>query len=209
LVTSPGNQTISENQIGQHSAIIFDFDGTLVDTMPLHFEAYRQTFAEMHLTLTSADFYENIGGAAREAIPKFLRGRKAPWPIENIHHRKKQVFANLLQTDPVRPLPASELLPVLFNRVPIALASSGSRPGITTILTALSWNTFFAAIVTGEETEHGKPAPDLFLLAASRLNVEPRHCLVFEYTDDGVAAARNAGMKVIDVRSMTSPQGSA
>lgn len=190
-------------------AIIFDFDGTLVDTMPLHFEAYRQTFAEMDLTLTPADFYENIGAAAREAIPKFLRGRKAPWSIDNIHNRKKQIFANLLQTDRVRPLPASELLPVLFHRVPMALASSGSRPGITTILTALNWNAFFAAIITGEETEHGKPAPDLFLLAASRLNVEPKHCLVFEDTDDGVAAAHSAGMRVVDVRAMTSSQSSS
>jgi HAD superfamily hydrolase (TIGR01509 family) len=190
-------------------AVIFDFDGTLVETMPLHYEAYRRTFAEMGLELSRSDFFDHIGGSARETIPKFLRGRDTTWTLEQIHDRKKQILADMLEEAEVVPLPVAQLLTLLMNRVPMAIASSGSRPGVKTILRRLGWEKYFAAIVTGEDADQGKPSPDLFLVAARRLNTVPTECLVFEDTDDGVAAARAAGMHVIDVRKMTSPRGCA
>jgi len=89
----------------------------------------------------------------------------------------------------------------------MALASSGSRPGIEVILERFGWQRYFAAVITGEDTPHGKPAPDCFLLAADKLAVSPAACLVFEDTDAGLQAAANAGMKAIDVR-VTSPSAS-
>ena len=82
----------------------------------------------------------------------------------------------------------------------VALCSSGSRPGIELILERLVWRSLFDVVVTGEDVAAGKPAPDLFLVAAERLGVAPAGCFVFEDTDDGVAAARAAGMEVFDVR---------
>lgn len=185
--------------------VIFDFDGTLVDTMPIHYEAYRQVFEAMDLDLTTADFFENIGGRAQETIPKFLRGRRSPLSVKEIHGRKKETLARLLETEPLQPLGASLLLPLFSGRVPIAIASSGSRPGIERILTRLAWAHYFEAVVTGEDVDRGKPEPDLFLLAAEKLGLKPELCLAFEDTDDGVASATRAGMQVVDVRNMAAP----
>jgi HAD superfamily hydrolase (TIGR01509 family) len=94
--------------------------------------------------------------------------------------------------------------------LPIALASSGSRSGIDVILERLGWRDRFDAIVTGQDVARGKPAPDIFLRAAERLGIAPPRCLVFEDTDDGVAAARAAQMAVFDVRrAQARPPGAA
>lgn len=181
-------------------AVIFDFDGTLVDTMPVHYEAYRRAFAEMDLALSRDDFYRNSGGNARETIPKLLAGRRAPRSLPEIHARKKEILGQLLSEGPIEVLQTSQLLDAFLGRLPMALASSGSRAGIELILDRLGWRHYFAAVVTGEDVPHGKPAPDLFLMAAQQLDIERSRCLVFEDTDAGVAAARTAGMHVYDVR---------
>jgi HAD superfamily hydrolase (TIGR01509 family) len=182
------------------SAIIFDFDGTLVDTMPLHYEAYRRVLADEGIVLAYDDYFDNVGGTARESIPKFLRGRSCRLSAAEIHARKKQIIAELFASQRVPMLETAKLLPLLFGRWPLALASSGSRPGVEQVLEKLDWRRYFAAVVTGEDAERGKPAPDLFLLAAQRLDAPPEECLVFEDTDAGVAGARAAGMMVFDVR---------
>jgi len=181
-------------------AIIFDFDGTLVDTMPFHYEAYRQVLAEVGLGLSEEAFFAAIGGNARETIPKFLAGRPCSLSVAEIHARKKECVQRLFTTEPIPVLETARLLPVLSEKYPLALASSGARPGIELILRRLDWSRYFQAVVTGEDTPHGKPAPDLFLLAAAQLAVPPENCLVFEDTDAGVEAGRRAGMTVFDVR---------
>ena len=182
-------------------AAIFDFDGTLVDSMPLHFEAYRRTFAEHGLTLPSERFEQSVGGTASETIPLLLGDQRPPVSIPELHARKKAILAAMLADEEIPVLEFAKLLPLLHGRVPVALASSGSRPGIDQMLGRLGWSHYFAVVVTGEDVEHGKPAPDLFLLAADRLGVAPSGCLVFEDTDAGLAAAAAAGMTAIDVRA--------
>jgi beta-phosphoglucomutase family hydrolase len=182
-------------------AAIFDFDGTLVDTMPLHYQAYRHVLAEVDIELTPEDFYGNIGGNARETISKFLRGRSCALTPGEIHARKKQRVNELLAAQSIRVLETAKLLDVFLGTLPMALASTGSRAGIEIVLDRLDWRRYFAAIVTGEDAQRGKPAPDLFLLAAERLGVRPDACLVFEDTDAGIEAAMSAGMRAFDVRA--------
>jgi HAD superfamily hydrolase (TIGR01509 family) len=146
-----------------------------------------------------------VGGKASEAIPKFLAGRPAPWDVARIHTRKKELLAEHLQHAPLRPLPTARLLPILAHALPLAIASSGSRPGVEAILARLEWKLYFRAVITGEDVQNGKPAPDPFLLAARRLGVSPERCLAFEDTEAGILAARAAGMLVIDVRSTNLP----
>ena len=180
--------------------MIFDFDGTLVDTMPLHYEAYRRTFEEVGIDLAPADFYSNIGGKASETIPRFLRGRPCRLSAAELHARKKQLAHEVLATADIPVLATASLLPVFRGVLPIALASSGTRSGIEIVLRRLGWSSCFDVVLTGEDVARGKPAPDLFALAAQRLGVAAEHCVVFEDTDDGVVAARDAGMAVFDVR---------
>jgi HAD superfamily hydrolase (TIGR01509 family) len=180
--------------------LIFDFDGTLVDTLPLHYEAYRDVFASLGLDLTEADFFPHCAGNARETIPRFLRGRACSVPASEIHRRKKERIAELFATRPIPILKTARLLEVFHGRLRMALASSGSRQGIDVLLERLNWRSLFAVVVTGEDAERGKPAPDLFIETARRLGVPPAACLVFEDTDDGLQAARVAGMACVDVR---------
>ena len=199
-------QTHNPNTISPAiAAALFDFDGTLVDTMPLHFQAYREVLAEVDVELTPDAFFCNIGGNARESIPKFLRGRSCTLSIAEIHARKKERIRQLLAGGDIPILETAKLLEVFSGRLAMGLVSSGSRPGIEVVLDRLNWRRHFGAIVTGEDTVLGKPAPDLFLLGAERLGVAPEHCIAFEDTDAGVAAAENAGMRTFDVRQTTAP----
>src|SRR6185437_7081802 len=122
-------------------------------------------------------------------------------PIGEIHRRKKARLAQLLATAPVAILDTARLLPLLHGRLRLALASSGSREGIDILLARFDWARFFDVVVTGEDVRAGKPAADLFLLAARRLGVPAGRCFVFEDTDAGIAAARAAGMGFFDVRA--------
>jgi HAD superfamily hydrolase (TIGR01509 family) len=185
------------------NAVLFDFDGTLVDTMPLHYEAYRRTFSEMGLDLTPDEFYPHIGGTGPETIPKFLGGRATSWSVAQIHDRKKLAFLEILNEVEIPQLPAARLLPLLHGRVPMAVSSSGARIGVLTMIERLGWNGYFDAVVTAGDAARGKPAPDLFLKAAELLGIPPEECLVLEDTDDGAAAGRAAGAVVIDLREMT------
>jgi HAD superfamily hydrolase (TIGR01509 family) len=185
------------------NAVVVDFDGTLVDTMPLHYEAYRRTFSEMGLDLTPDEFYPHIGGTGPETIPKFLGGRATSWSVAQIHDRKKLAFLEILNEVEIPQLPAARLLPLLHGRVPMAVSSSGARIGVLAMIERLGWNGYFDAVVTAGDAARGKPAPDLFLKAAELLGIPPEECLVLEDTDDGAAAGRAAGAVVIDLREMT------
>jgi beta-phosphoglucomutase-like phosphatase (HAD superfamily) len=181
-------------------AVVFDFDGTLVDTMPLHYEAYRRAFAECCGADLSADaFYADIGGTAREVIPKLLARLGCAADPLVVHARKQELLHEVLVDTEIPVLETAKLLPVLRDRLPMALASSGSRQGIELMLERLGWTGYFDAIVTGEDVAAGKPAPDAFELAARRLGVDPSRCLAFEDTPAGLASARAAGMAVFDV----------
>lgn len=184
------------------NAAIFDFDGTLVDTMPLHYEAYRTTLAASGIELTHDDYYGNVGGTWREAIPKFLRGRACDLTHAEIHERKQRAVLAVMRTTEIPRLAAASLLPLLHGRVPMAIASSGSRATIELIVERLGWRDYFRAIVTAEDVARGKPAPDLFVLAAQRLGMHAQQCIVFEDTDDGIAAAIAARMTPYDVRGV-------
>ena len=181
-------------------AILFDLDGTLVDTMPLHFQAYRDVLAEVGLDLGFEAFMAASGGAARETIPRLLAGRPCSLPVEEIHRRKMEKATALFLETPPTALPCALLLPVLRRSYPLALVSSGSRRSVGTTLAAMGWNAMFREVICGDDVTRGKPDPEGYLKAARLLGVEARSCLVFEDMDDGVAAATAAGMRVFDVR---------
>ena len=186
-------------------AVAFDFDGTLIDTLHIHYECYRKAFQEMNLELKPNDFYSNIGAKATEAIPLFLGKREAPWSIAEIHLRKKELIKHMFDVEPLRILPASNLIPMFSGQVPLALVSSGSRPGIFQILERLGWTEHFDVIITGEDTETSKPDPAPYLLAARLLGTEPSRMAAFEDTEAGIASAKNAGFTVFDVSPNSIP----
>lgn len=180
-------------------AVLFDFDGTLVNTMPLHYEAYRNVFADMGVELTREDFFPNAGGKASETIPRFLHGRHSPLTVSEIHHLKKERIKTVFATEAVEVLPTASLLSLFEGRTKLGLVSSGSREGIDILLERLGWTNLFDVIVSGDDILRSKPNPEPYILAVRKLDCDPKRVLVFEDTPDGMASARAAGMHAIDV----------
>jgi beta-phosphoglucomutase family hydrolase len=182
------------------SAAIFDFDGTLVDTMPIHYRAYRDVLAGYGVELAFDHFVAVTGGKALETIPRMAGRALDTTTVAEIHRKKKELVREFFMTEHIVQLRTSMLLELVRGKMPIALASAGSREGIQIILARLGWDSVFRTLISGEDVMNGKPAPDAFLAAARGLGVDPHECLVFEDTAAGIAAAKSAGMEYIDVR---------
>ena len=181
--------------------VIFDCDGTLVDTMPLHFRAWRQALQATPLEFEEALFYE-LGGVPSTAIVQILNDRfHMSLDPDAIAGYKEKIFMDLLPQ--AQPIPqVIDLVYEYAGRYPMAVASGGLRSIVIRILDALGITHLFQVIATAEDVVHGKPAPDLFLFAARGLGVAPDRCLVYEDSPLGLEAARRAGMKGIDIRSL-------
>ena len=192
-----------------YDVILFDLDGTLVDTMPLHHQAYQSVFRARGMELDWAIFMSLVGAPARETIPRFVEaaGHDArAHDVAALHAEKKAAFAaNLALTKPAL-LPAARLLAAIRETSRCALVSSGNRAGVEAILDTLGWRQWFEVIVSGDDVVHGKPHPEPYLRAAEALGVAPGSCLVLEDTEEGLASARAAGMTAIDVTKVV-PSG--
>ena len=179
---------------GDFEAYIFDCDGTLADTMPLHYQAWLEVLKGQNCDFPEALFYE-LGGVPTGRIVEILNERHGcSLPVQKTATRKDDLFIQMIpQTLPIEPVVE---LGHQFHRVkPLAVASGVTRNIVTRTLEALGILHKFKAIITVEDYRHGKPAPDPFLEAARQLGVVPQHCLVFEDTTAGIAAAKAADMK--------------
>lgn len=179
---------------GKFEGYIFDCDGTLADSMPLHYKAWCEVLRDHEYDFPEALFYE-MGGIPTERIIEILNERHGySMPPLEIAERKEELFKKLIpQITPIQPV--IDIVNELHGTAPMAVASGGRREIVLKTLKALGLSEKFDAIVTAEDCTHGKPHPEPFLLAASRLGVEPGSCLVFEDTSAGIEAAKSAGMK--------------
>jgi HAD superfamily hydrolase (TIGR01509 family) len=192
--------------IDRYEALLFDLDGTLIDTMPLHYRAYAEVLSQRGLRLAEADFMSAIGEPARKAIPRFLKlagiNAVADSEIVAIHEEKKQAFDHFLATAKLVPLPAASLLTAAKGRKKLGLVSSGNRRGVIALLSAMQWGHVFDVVISGDDVTRGKPDAEPYLAAAALLNVDPINCLVLEDTKLGLEAGVAAGMAVIDVKGL-------
>ena len=181
--------------------LIFDCDGTLADTMPLHWQAWRTVTQRHRIQFTEDRFYA-LGGVPSRDILKMLGHEQG---LEYDHHavsqEKEAAFLPLIaQVEPINAVIA--VAREHHGRIPMAVASGGRRRVVEEVLGHLNIRHLFAAIVTSEDVMNQKPAPDIFLEAARRLGVEARHCRGYEDTDLGMTAIRAAGMEAVDVREL-------
>lgn len=179
--------------------LVFDCDGTIADTMPLHYEAWVAALGEHNVEFPEALFYE-MAGIPTYRIVEILNERHGhQMPVHETTEYKESLFVKLIPR--VRPVePVVKLVERYAGRLPMAVATGGTRAICAKTLTALGLIQHFKALVTADDVKHGKPAPDIFLEAARQIGIPPEQCAAFEDADLGVQAAQSAGMKVIDVR---------
>jgi beta-phosphoglucomutase family hydrolase len=179
--------------------VIFDCDGTLADTMPLHYRAWVRTLEERQAEMSEQLFYD-LGGVPTADIVRILNDRfNYTLGIEETAHRKESLYEELLP-EALAVEKVVALVREYEGKYPMAVASGGLRRLVDQTIAALGLAGHFQAICTAEDVERGKPEPDLFLLAARRLGVPPEDCIVFEDSDLGLEAARRAGMQPVDIR---------
>jgi len=185
--------------------IIFDCDGTLADTMPSHYEAWMAILARYELQMSEDRFYALGGWPTRRVADLLIAESGRLIDAERLSQEKESLFEAMLHL--VQPIaPVVDVARQYRGRLPMAVATGAVRPICEVILQQIGVEDHFDTIVSSEDVERHKPAPDVFLEAARRLGVEPRHCRVYEDTDPGIEAARRAGMEWVDVRTFYRPR---
>ena len=183
---------------GTFRAYLFDCDGTIVDSMPLHYKAWKKALAEHGAEYKEELFYAWGGRPIREIIQLLNEMQGLEMPVEEVAARKEALYHQLVPT--VQPIPeVVEHIDAKHGHVPMAVVSGSRRSSVTASLSAVNLLDKFDTLVCAEDYKNGKPAPDAFLLAAERLGVPPVECLVFEDTDLGIEAATAAGMVSVKV----------
>jgi beta-phosphoglucomutase len=180
---------------------IWDMDGTLVDTAELHFQAWAEVSREQGRGFTRADFAATFGQRNPEIIAKLFGNRFSDREVAQLGEHKEELYRAAARKG-VTLLPgAASLLTGLHQAgVKQAIGSSAPRKNLDLILDLTGIGPYLQAIIGSEETQRGKPDPQVFLAAAERLGIAPGRCVVFEDAVAGVQAARNGGMKCIAVR---------
>jgi beta-phosphoglucomutase family hydrolase len=193
---------------GDFAGYIFDLDGTLVDTMPLHYRAWNDAMQHAGLrTQLSEDLFYSLGGVPTRRVAELLAQHYGlTVDVEAVFHDKERRFMEL-QPSARLIEPVVAIARAQFGRVPLAVASGGPRVIVRQVLDLMGLKPLFPVVVTPEDVAHGKPAPDMFLLAASRMGVPPQSCLVFEDADPGIRAAEAAGMQWVVVPSRPVERG--
>ena len=207
-VNSLNSKTLSARDIDLVSnckAIIFDCDGTLIDSMPVHFVAWHETMERYGISFPEERFY-SLGGVPSHRIIEMLASeQEINLDAVSVAHEKERAFLDRVHL--LVPIQAVVEIVRRYRGVkPMAVASGGFRPIIEQQLRQVEMHDWFDTIVTAEDTERHKPEPDVFLEAARRLGVAADECVVFEDADLGVEAARRAGMPCIDVRTFYTPR---
>jgi HAD superfamily hydrolase (TIGR01509 family) len=183
---------------GIFHAYLFDCDGTVVDSMPLHYIAWKQALGEWGCTLDEELFYSWGGKPPVEIIAALNRMQGLNMPVDAVAERKESLYFALLPQ--LKPVPeVLEHINAQQGRIPFAVVSGSTRESIVKSLTTVGLLDRFAVLVGSEDYARSKPAPDAFLVAAARLGVSAKDCLVFEDTEMGIQAATAAGMASVRV----------
>jgi beta-phosphoglucomutase family hydrolase len=181
--------------------LVFDCDGTLADTMPLHWHAWQIVTQRHGLFFPEDRFYSFGGVPSRDILKQLAQEQGRSLDHIAVAHEKEEMYLPLIsQAEPIHAV--VEIAKSNYGKIPMAVASGGTQQIICKVLEHLKIRHLFDAVVTNEMVKNQKPAPDIFLEAAKRIGVEPKFCRAYEDTELGLTAIRAAGMEAVDVREL-------
>ena len=183
---------------GHFKAYLFDCDGTIANSMPLHYVAWKKALAEWGCEFPERTFYAWGGLPAAEIVATLAREQGLTMPAEEVAHRKEDLYYEILHELQAVP-EVLEQIEQNHGRIPFAVVSGSTRDSVTKSLAALGILDKFDTLVCAGDYTKSKPDPEPFLTAAQRLGVAPADCLVFEDTEMGIQAATAAGMASVKI----------
>ena len=181
--------------------LVFDCDGTLANTMPLHWRAWQVIAKKYKLHFPEDRFY-SLGGVPSRDILKMLAKEQCVTldHLQAAHEKENAYLPMMSEVEPIHAV--VEIAQANYGKIPMAVASGGTQPIIVQVLEHLKIRHLFGTVVTSEMVTNQKPAPDIFVEAARRIGVDPKNCRGYEDTDLGMTAIRAAGMEAVDVREL-------
>jgi HAD superfamily hydrolase (TIGR01509 family) len=183
---------------GDFGAYLFDCDGTIVDSMPLHYIAWKQALGEWNCEFDEELFYAWGGKPPIQIIADLNKLNGLEMPVAIVAERKENLYYDQLPL--LKPVPeVLEIVEAQRGRIPFAVVSGSTRESIVKSLSVVGLLHLFPVIIGSEDYPRSKPAPDVFLAGASRLGVAPEKCLVFEDAAIGIEGAVAAGMATVRV----------
>ena len=184
----------------QARAIIFDLDGTLVDSMPLHLRAYQHAIEPWGVTYSQEVFQSRAGMPTIETFERIAADYQLKdFDVDLACTRKRAYFGeNLSQITLIEPVAA--VMRAQLGKVPMSIGTGSYRKTVEKVVGLFGLNQYMDYIVTADDVQQHKPHPETFLQCAERMGIAPAHCVVYEDGDPGVNAALAAGMQVVDVR---------
>src|SRR6266404_2641096 len=182
-------------------AVLWDMDGTLIDSEDLHWISWKNTLANEGIFITHRQFVSSFGQRNDSILPQWLGAGATPERMERIADAKEDLYRRRVRRNGISPLPGvADWLRRLHQEGWLqAIASAAPRANIDAVLEALSATQIFGAIVSAEDVHRGKPDPEVYLTAAARVGAPPEQCIVVEDAVAGVEGARRAGMRSIGV----------
>lgn len=184
------------------SALIFDLDGTLADTMPIHLKAWMSVGKYLGLPITEDDIYR-LTGSPTKTVAKILAEENG-WQLDpdQVSELKQEFYLkHKAEHGRIKGIPfVHDLATHYYNKLPLSVGTGSRRDNAVNIIEDIGLTGYFDAIVTATEITHPKPNPETFLKCAATMGVPPEKCLVFEDGDMGVMAAKDGGMHVYDIR---------
>ena len=182
-------------------ALIFDIDGTLVDTMPTHYKACQLACKKYGFDFPLEFFISNAGRPTLAVFEDLIKEKKINLDGRQLGIEKEIILESLIEEFTPMPIIADTALHY-FNKLPMALGTGGTKLIATKTVDIVNLASYFDVVVTADDVEHYKPHPETFLKCAEQMGISPEKCLVFEDGEPGIQAAISAGMEYLDIRKI-------
>ena len=180
-------------------AFIFDMDGVIIDSEPLHNKIVRSILAENNIIVTNEEFNKFTGMASTAVFDIFIKQNNLPYTTKQLSKRQMDKLKNYIVEHHVKPIEG--IIPLIQKlhdkNIPLAIASSSPLDMIEFTTKKFGINEYFTTLISGEDLPHSKPAPDIYLKTAKMLNIAPSDCVALEDSKNGSIAAKSAGMYCI------------